>query len=355
MGIKGLNKLINEYAPSAIYQQDISEFKGSKIAIDSDNLIHKFKSSNTANSHIFGFINNVSKYLENGIVPLYVFDGSPTEAKKKNAIFKRNVNLEQLKAKNRDLNSVFVELIDKIKDIKSNNKYIIEPTEEMNEVLNQIYKIEKKISYMSVGKSPRNDCKYLLKLLGIPFIVANNDAEAFCVTLYDRGIVDYVYAEDTDTIPYFVSRNSSKPLKILRKGKTENTFTVVDVQEIMKCMKLNYKLFIDMCILCGCDFCPTVPKIGPTKAYLYTRTYGSIENMIEKKIIEYPNDFNYQEARDIFFDGHDKDIDKNMNIGNIDVDNLKIFLTEERKLNPKPIIDRYNRTYDTFKRIMDAN
>ena len=67
------------------------------------------------------------------------------------------------------------------------------------------------MSFMTVGKNHRNECKYLLKLMGIPFIVANEDAEAFCVTLQRRGIADYVYTEDTDIIPYFIASLETNP------------------------------------------------------------------------------------------------------------------------------------------------
>ena len=39
MGIKGLNKLINHYAPNAIYVTNIEEFKSSRVAIDGEILL----------------------------------------------------------------------------------------------------------------------------------------------------------------------------------------------------------------------------------------------------------------------------------------------------------------------------
>jgi flap endonuclease-1 len=355
MGIKGLNKLINQFASSAISQKHISEFSGSKVAIDSEILIHKYRSMDSKNSHIFGFINNVFWHLENGIVPIYVFDGCPTAAKQANALTKRFTYKEQISRKVEELENKFVEQLDNIDKLESKDSTesnILNP--EINDTLDQLFKIQRKMTFMTVGKNHRSECKYLLKLMGIPFIVANDDAEAFCVTLQRKGIADYVYTEDTDIIPYFIASLESSEnkklnsVKILRKGYLNYMVTVIDVNEILTKMALEPKSFIDMCILSGCDFCTTISKIGPMKAYVYMQKYKSIENL--KNVVCLPDDFKYQDARDIFFKNHDKqNIDKSLDIGIININDLKTYLQEERNLNPYPIIDKYYRIYSIFQ------
>ena len=71
---------------------------------------------------------------------------------------------------------------------------------------------------------------------------------------------------------------------------------------------MNHDEFIDMCILCGCDYCPTIPKVGPVRAMKYIQKYKSIDNLIdsEEKIIisdEFKN--KYISSRGLFkiFDG----------------------------------------------------
>lgn len=358
MGIKGLNKLISYYASSAISQQHISEFRGSKIAIDSEILIHKYKSIDSKNSHIFGFINNIFWYLENGIIPIYVFDGCPSVAKQENVLSKRMSYKEQISRKVEELENKFVEQLDNIELYPSDD---LELNPEINDTLDQLFKIQRKMSFMTVGKNHRNECKYLLKLMGIPFIVANEDAEAYCVTLQKKGIADYVYTEDTDIIPYFIAslefdqinefgqvQNQTRPMKILRKGYLSSMVTVIDINEILDKMNLCPKSFIDMCILCGCDYCTTIAKIGPIKAYNYMLKYKSIEKLSEIGFY-LPEDFKYQEARDIFFRKHDQIIEKNLELGKINIEELKVYLLNERELNPTPIIERYHKIFDIFQ------
>lgn len=354
MGIKGLNKLIKQYAASAISQKHISEFSGSRIAIDSEILIHKYKTIDSKNSHIFGFLNNVCWHLENGIIPIYVFDGCPNIAKQENALTKRFVYKEKITHKIEELENKFVEQLDNIDRYPLKGKDSVELCPEINDTLDQLLKIQRKLSFMSVGKSHRNECKYLLKLLGVPFVVGNEDAESFCVTLQKLGLADYVYTEDTDIIPYFIGSlepdhdtesNDSVSIKILRRGYLNHMVTVIDVNEILRKMNLSPESFIDMCILSGCDFCPTISKIGPIGAYALIQKYHSIEK-IEMCL---PDDFKYQEARDIFFKKHDKNIEKSLLLGTLNVNDLKTYLFEERGLNPLPIIDKYHKIYDTFK------
>ncbi len=267
MGIKGLNKLINQYAETALTQKHISEFCGSRVAIDSEILIHKFRTVDSDNSHIFGFINNIFWHLENGIVPIYVFDGAPNIAKQSNVLVKRFTYKEQMYRKVEELENKFLEQLDDMTnknfDMTKNfdmsqedNETRYEHTEhehtehehtehehtelspEINNTLDQLFKIQRKMSFMTVTKNHRNECKYLLKLMGIPFIVANEDAEALCVALQRKNLVDYIYTEDTDAIPYFVARlneeleKSITSFKILRKGDTLDMVTVIDVKII---------------------------------------------------------------------------------------------------------------------------
>jgi flap endonuclease-1 len=359
MGIKGLNKIINQHVPEAIYQSDISNFKGSKVAIDSELLLHKFRSNESVNSHVFGFIINIFWYLKNGIIPVYVFDGSPNAAKQNNAIRTRSTYKEQLYQKAGDIESKLE------KHSEYDNNGAGNPLgEEFNTLYDKLYKIQKKMTCMSVSKKHRNECKYLLKLMGVPYIIANDDAEAYCVYLQRQGHVDYVYTEDTDVIPYYIASvmndgNINKPIKYfkttnysknpynLRKFSKTNKFdsiTVVDVSLIINKLGMSNESFIDMCILCGCDYCPQFPKINHEKAFNYIKKYETIENFINSGVYV-PPDFKYKEAREIFYLNNNINLDKPFCLEQFDNEGLKKYLSEEREINDfliMGIISQYN-------------
>jgi hypothetical protein len=76
--------------------------------------------------------------------------------------------------------------------------------------------------------------------------------------------------------------------------------------------------------------------------------YHSIENLRSIGIC-LPDEFKYQDARDIFFRSHDQQIEKILDLGTLNTTDLKTYLLEERGLNPNPIIDRYHKTYNIFQ------
>lgn len=61
--------------------------------------------------------------------------------------------------------------------------------------------------------------------------------------------------------------------------------------------------FIDLCILMGCDFLPTLPKIGKQRAYDLIKEYGSLEKVLaslDKTKYPIPEDYNYEGVRQLF-------------------------------------------------------
>lgn len=80
--------------------------------------------------------------------------------------------------------------------------------------------------------------------------------------------------------------------------------------------------FIDLCILCGCDYTTNIQGIGPVKAFKYIQDEGTIENVLEKverdnedprkkKKYHIPETFFFKEARELFKNPDvDRDIKK---------------------------------------------
>uniref|UniRef100_A0A0K8RE24 Putative flap structure-specific endonuclease 1 n=1 Tax=Ixodes ricinus TaxID=34613 RepID=A0A0K8RE24_IXORI len=89
MGITGLSKVIADNAPSAIKEGDIKSYFGRKIAIDASMCLYQFliavrqennmltNSDGETTSHLVGFFYRTIRMIENGIKPVYVFDGKP--------------------------------------------------------------------------------------------------------------------------------------------------------------------------------------------------------------------------------------------------------------------------------------
>ena len=93
MGIKGLAKVIADQAPLALKENEIKAYFGRKIAIDASMSIYQFliavrqngqvlaTESGETTSHLMGMFYRTIRMVENGIKPVFVFDGKPPEMK----------------------------------------------------------------------------------------------------------------------------------------------------------------------------------------------------------------------------------------------------------------------------------
>ena len=274
MGIKSLKKFIKEH----FVQFSLSQ--GDTVCVDSSILMYKYRYIyDTDNFHIIGFINKVIEFLEQGVIPIFVFDGKPPEAKK-----------ETLKKRSETRNS----MISKVKKLKEqvSEEFISDGEVDVENVIEKvtyIQKIEKNI--LIVTKNHYLEVVELLKSLGIPVYQSEGEAEQTCAFLQKNGYANYVITEDTDSLTFGGT-------KIL--FKENNGYLLCRLENVLTNLGIDYLQFVDFCILCGCDYIPGIHKIGPVTALKIIKK-GNIEHFIsENKKYTIPDSFNYQLARDIF-------------------------------------------------------
>lgn len=272
MGIRGLNTLIKKIAPDAITENDISKYKGSIVAIDCSILLYKFKyASRTPNSHLVGLANRIKFYLMNGILPVFVFDGTPPEAKKVTLI-KRQANKEKMYVR-------IDQLKEKIPESEEEEKYI---KSELDKLTSQL---------IIIKKHDIEDSKEFLEKSGIPYCNAPEDAEKYCAFLQMNGIVDYTVTDDTDAATF--------GCKKILKTSINKTITEIDTDVILNKFEMTMDSFIDFCILSGCDYSDPIPHIGPVTSYNLIKKHVCIEEVIDN-IQKSTENFNYNVCRKIF-------------------------------------------------------
>ena len=305
MGIRNLNTFIKKVCPECITENEIDKYKGKTFAIDCSILIYKYRyvSNVIENAHITGFINRVKFYLTNDILPVFIFDGNPPQAKR-NTLLKRNQHKKKIEDK-----------IDVLQKTDTDNSV------EQIEIDEEISKLSKQIIY--VKKEHIYDCKKILELLGIPYVSAPDEAEKYCAFLQINGLVDYTVTDDTDSLTF----GCNNVIKTTVKNKIIET----DLNILLKKIEYTQKKFIDFCILSGCDYTPFIPGLAINTVNALFKKYSTIEEVIENTKYNFPEDYNYVEARDIFENFNYEKAEK-FKSKNIDFENLKIFL-EEKKIN----------------------
>ena len=76
-----------------------------------------------------------------------------------------------------------------------------------------------------------------------------------------------------------------------------------DYSKVLSELGLTEDQFVDLCILCGCDYAGTIRGIGPKSALNLIRQHGTIEKVLEhidRAKYPVPEPFPYEQARKLF-------------------------------------------------------
>lgn len=260
-------KLLSDECPGAIREQELKNLTGRKVAIDASMAMYQFlvavrtagnaygnaqltNEAGEVTSHIQGMFNRTIKLLAAGVKPVYVFDGKPPDMKsgelEKRLARRQLAEAELAKAKEEG----------SAEDIEKYNRRLVK-----------------------VGKNHNDECKELLRLMGVPVITAPCEAEAQCAELARMNKVYATATEDMDALTF-------KTPKLLRKltfsqGGKVQPIVEIDFELAISGLGLTYEEFIDLCILCGCDYCCTIKGIGPKTALKLIRQFKTIEAVVE--------------------------------------------------------------------------
>lgn len=322
-------------APLFIYKFLIAVRQGQ----ESENLSN---SSGDTTSHLSGFFYQVIKLLEHGIKPVYVFDGKSPEMKQA-VINERKQKVidaqHKLDAMNVDAQSTQTTVcsikIDLAKDvagkamplnndasgIATNNTTIPHAqaqaqaqsqTQAQAQAQMQAQEIQcrrKTTSSQTVRMThaDQQDVIKLLRLLGIPVVEAPGEAEAQCAHMCKQGLAYATITEDMDTLTFGTSKllrgysNTALDQSMKRKskvglGKKSAARSVetgasaarkckpieeIDLAKLLDELKLSMEQFVDLSILCGCDYTSTLPGIGPKTAYKLIKEHKTIEEILK--------------------------------------------------------------------------
>ena len=302
MGIRGLNTIIKKYSPDSISNNNITKYKNKIFAIDCSILIYKFRyASKNDNAHLVGIANRIKFYIMNNILPVFVFDGVPPDAKK-NTIEKR----QEAKYK----------LYVKLEDLQEKEKNSTDEAEK-EKLLEDIDKISSQL--IVIKKVHIDECKEFLEKAGIPYCNAPEDAEKYCAFLQRNGLVDYTVTDDTDSMTFGCEK--------IIKTNINKEIVEIDSTKLLNDFGMTYDSFVDFCILSGCDYTDTINKVGPVSAYNIIKKHGCIEKYLENRSVD---NFDYLTCRQIFKEFNYNLPTTKFNIKEINKDKLVEFLIEKQ-------------------------
>jgi flap endonuclease-1 len=261
-------------------------------------------------SHLMGMFYRTLRMVDNGIKPLYVFDGAPPKLKS-GELAKRSARKHEATEAHEEAKETGT-----AEDVEKFSRRTVRVTREHNA-----------------------ECKKLLKLMGIPYIDAPTEAEAQCAVLARAGKVYAAASEDMDTLCF--------EAPILLRHLTFSEQRKEPIQEIhlnraLEGLGMDRNQFIDLCILLGCDYLEPIPKVGPNTALKLIRDHGTLEKVVEsiekdpKQKYVIPESWPYQDARELFLnpdvrDANDPDCDFKWEAP--DIEGLVEFLVKDKGFN----------------------
>jgi len=294
MGIKGLSKLLSEKSPGCLREQKMDNYFGRKIAIDASMTLYQFliavrmdgpggqlqNMDGDVTSHLTGLFYRTINMMEQGIKPVYVFDGKPPV----------------LKSHELDIRKARIE----------KNAAEMAAAREAGDTAT-IVKCERRS--VRVTKEQNQDAMKLLRLMGVPVVEAPSEAEAQCAELCKGGKVYATATEDMDALT-FGTTILVRHMTMSKERQKKLNIHEYNLKDALEGLGYTMDQFIDMCILMGCDYTESIRGIGPKKALNYLNQYGSIEKILPEleKVkdgkgnnkFKVPKEFLYKEAAELF-------------------------------------------------------
>ncbi|MEM5828175.1 MAG: flap endonuclease-1 [Candidatus Aenigmatarchaeota archaeon] len=313
---------------------ELSELANKTIAIDAFNSLYQFlsiirdkdtgeplrDSKGRITSHISGLFYRTINLLENGIKPVYVFDGEPPK-------FKLKEIQERLRAKE-------------------------EAFKKWQEALESG---EEAITYAQAAsiltKEMVEEAKELLKYMGLPVVQAKSEGEAQAAYLAAKGLVYASASQDYDSL-LFGSSRLVRNLSISGKRKlpkkeiyVEIKPEIIELNELLQKLRISREQLIAIGIIVGCDYFEGVKGYGPKKALELVRELKTFDRI--KRYLKLPD-----EIDEIFNFFLNPPVEENVEIkfGEIDKEKILKFMVDERNFSEERVLNALSKLEEASRK-----
>ena len=263
---------LRELIPSEARKEvDLRDLKGRIIALDAYNMLYQFLAAirqpdgtplmdreGRITSHLSGLFYRTINMAEEGIKPVYVFDGSPPEMKKAEIEKRLEMKLEA--------DRKYKEAV-KTRDIEAMRKYAQATARLTSEMV--------------------EEAKLLLKAMGIPYIQAPQEGEAQAAYIARKGDAWASGSQDYDSILFGAPR-LVRNLGITGRRKLPGKDVYIEIKPeiieldiLLKSLSISREQLILIGIMLGTDYNPGGLKgVGSKTALKLVKTIGSTDEVI---------------------------------------------------------------------------
>uniref|UniRef100_A0A6C0EZ71 XPG N-terminal domain-containing protein n=1 Tax=viral metagenome TaxID=1070528 RepID=A0A6C0EZ71_9ZZZZ len=307
MGIRMLNKFLQEKCKDSISCIHLSSLSGKKIVVDISIYLYKFLSEGALLENLYLMI---SIFREHNITPIFIFDGKPP-AEKNDTIAFRKKNKKNAREEYYRLKQILDDITPDVDSGKESDtvstcvnnigKTVVEFDEETSitiptnsvEICNMMERLKKK--FVILKSEHIQNAKTLLQAYGMTYYESPGEADMLCAKLVSKNIVYACLSEDTDMFVYGCNR-------VLRYvSLTCSTAILYEFQGILKTLDMDIYEFRQLCIMFGCDYLPH----NKTQNYKNMTIFNSYKMF--KKYKEYCENINENVVCDVEAQDQDQD------------------------------------------------
>ena len=306
-------------------QTSLKALKGTSFAIDASIELHQFlailrrrdgtlftDSQGRVTSHLIGLLTRTSRLVSDfEMKPVFVFDGKPNPLKHRTMEVRR----------------------------ESRKKAEVEYAEAVSQ-RDYPRAWSKAVMTGRVTGSVLDDAKRLLTLMGIPWLVALEDAEAQASYMAAKGDVRAVGSKDYDCLLFgapilarYLTLTGREWLPAQKRSRPLIP-ELIKLEDNLQMLGITREQLVDLAILVGTDFNDGVKGIGPKKALKLVRDYASIEKMPDEIKSNLTRELN--DVRQIFLNPRVHE-NYSLNRNPPNRDGLVEFLSVERGFNQERV------------------
>lgn len=314
---------------------EILELSGRKIAIDAFNIMFQFlsiirdrmtgeplrDSKGRITSHLSGLLYRNTRLIENGLKPVYVFDGKPPD-------FKRTT-IEMRAERKEEARRKWDEAVKRGEPAIKYAQAAAKLTDDMVE-----------------------DAKRLLELIGIPYVQAPSEGEIQCAFMCKREDVWASGSQDFDSLlagsPKLV-RNLSITGK--RKVPKKEVYVqvkpeLIDLDTMLDSLGITQEQLVVLGILVGTDYSDGVRGVGPKTALKLVKDHHTLKNVLAN--VEWTSETPAEDVFGFFLDPPVID-DYTIEWKEPDAEGLKSFMVDEHDFSANrldKVIERLQETHE---------
>ena len=274
MGIRGLNRFIQNHCANGVSRLHLKDFIGKRIAVDTSIYMYRYSGEGALLENIY-LMGSVFRHYN--IHAVFVFDGPPPPQKTE--------LIEIRRKKKEDAKRQYDALAKIIKEKKEEPDVTTTEIDDINDTMRELKK-----QFVRLRDSDIVNVKELIVSFGFATIDAEGEADALCANLSLKKRVDACMSDDMDMFVY------GCPVVLRSISLLNHSVVTYNTSEILKSLSLTQQEFKMMCVVCGTDYSHTSPShISHTPESVF-------KQMTKFKMLSTKEQGKYHESGGLFYD-----------------------------------------------------